>query len=265
VLNPARKFSGIAIGRVNSELVAIITGGSRGIGAATAKLLANKGYRICVNYRSDEVTADAVVNELASYGTTAIAVQADIGKEDDVVRLFEVVDQKLGPISALVNNAGILLPQMRVEAMAASRINQIFETNVTGAFLCCREAVKRMSTRHGGRGGSIVNVSSAASRLGAAGEYVDYAASKGAIDTLTRGLALEVAAEDIRVNCVRPGFIHTGMHSDGGEPDRIARVADSIPLKRGGIPEEVANAIYWLLSDEASYSTGSFIDLAGGR
>ena len=149
--------------------------------------------------------------------------------------------------------------------MAASRINQIFETNVTGAFLCCREAVKRMSTRHGGRGGSIVNVSSAASRLGAAGEYVDYAASKGAIDTLTRGLALEVAAEDIRVNCVRPGFIHTGMHSDGGEPDRIARVVDSIPLKRGGTPEEVANAIYWLLSDEASYSTGSFIDLAGGR
>ena len=250
---------------MNSELVAIITGGSRGIGAATAKLLANKGYRICVNYRSDEVIADAVVNELASYGTTAIAVQADIGKEDDVVRLFEVVDQKLGPISALVNNAGILLPQMRVEAMAASRINQIFETNVTGAFLCCREAVKRMSTRHGGRGGSIVNVSSAASRLGAAGEYVDYAASKGAIDTLTRGLALEVAAEDIRVNCVRPGFIHTGMHSDGGEPDRIARVVDSIPLKRGGTPEEVANAIYWLLSDEASYSTGSFIDLAGGR
>lgn len=265
MLNPARKFSGIAIGRVNSEPVAIVTGGSRGIGAATAKLLANKGYRICVNYRSDEVAADAVVNELTSYGTTAIAVQADIGKEDDVVRLFEVVDQELGPVTALVNNAGILLPQMRVEAMAASRINQIFETNVTGAFLCCREAVKRMSTRHGGRGGSIVNVSSAASRLGAAGEYVDYAASKGAIDTLTRGLALEVAAEGIRVNCVRPGFIHTEMHADGGEPDRVARVADSIPLKRGGTPDEIANAIYWLLSDAASYSTGSFIDLAGGR
>jgi NAD(P)-dependent dehydrogenase (short-subunit alcohol dehydrogenase family) len=149
--------------------------------------------------------------------------------------------------------------------MDASRINQILETNVTGAFLCCREAIRRMSTRHGGHGGSIVNVSSAASRLGAAGEYVDYAASKGAIDTLTRGLALEVAAEGIRVNCVRPGFIQTEMHADGGEPDRVARLADSIPLKRGGTPEEVANAIYWLLSDEASYSTGSFIDLAGGR
>jgi len=253
------------IGRVNSELVAIITGGSRGIGAATAKLLANKGYQICVNYRSDEVAANAVVNELTSYGTTAIAVQADIGKEEHAIRLFEVVDQELGPITALVNNAGILLPQMRVEDMTASRIKQIFETNVTGAFLCCREAVKRMSTRHGGRGGSIVNVSSAASRLGAAGEYVDYAASKGAIDTLTRGLALEVAAEGIRVNGVRPGFIHTQMHADGGEPDRVARVADSIPLKRGGMPDEIANAIYWLLSDAASYSTGSFIDLAGGR
>lgn len=250
---------------MNSELVAIVTGGSRGIGASTAKLLANKGYRICINYRSDEVAANAVVSELTSHGTTAIAVQADIGKEDDTVHLFEVVDQELGPVTALVNNAGILLPQMRVEDMEASRINQILETNVTGAFLCCREAVRRMSTRHGGHGGSIVNVSSAASRLGAAGEYVDYAASKGAIDTLTRGLALEVAAEGIRVNCVRPGFIHTEMHADGGEPNRVARVADSIPLKRGGRPEEVANAIYWLLSDDASYSTGSFIDLAGGR
>lgn len=250
---------------MNSELVAIITGGNRGIGAATAKLLANKGYRVCINYRSDEAAANAVVSELKSCGTTAIAVQADIGKEDDAVRLFEVVDQELGLITALVNNAGILLPQMRVEDMNANRINQILETNVTGAFLCCREAVKRMSTKHGGHGGAIVNVSSAASRLGSAGEYVDYAASKGAIDTLTRGLALEVADEGIRVNCVRPGFIHTDMHADGGEPDRVARLADSIPLKRGGTPEEVANAIFWLLSDEASYSTGSFIDLAGGR
>lgn len=263
--NPARKFSGIVIGRVNSELVAIITGGSRGIGAATADLLASKGYRICVNYRRDKTAADAVVSKLQSYGTKAIAIQADIGKEEDTVRLFEIVDQELGPVAALVNNAGILMPQMRVEDMDASRINQILETNVTGAFLCCREAVRRMSTRHGGHGGSIVNVSSAASRLGAAGEYVDYAASKGAIDTLTRGLALEVAAEGIRVNCVRPGFIQTEMHADGGEPDRVAQLADSIPLKRGGTPEEVANAIYWLLSDEASYSTGSFIDLAGGR
>jgi len=250
---------------MNNKSVAIITGGSRGIGAATAKLLGEKGYRICVNYRRDEAAANAVVGDLRSRGASAIAVQADIGKEDDAVRLFENVDQQLGPVTALVNNAGILLPQMRVEDMEASRINQILETNVTGAFLCCREAVKRMSTRHGGHGGAIVNVSSAASRIGSAGEYVDYAASKGAVDTLTRGLALEVADEGIRVNCVRPGFIHTDMHADGGEPDRVARLADSIPLKRGGTPEEVANAIFWLLSDEASYSTGSFIDLAGGR
>jgi NAD(P)-dependent dehydrogenase (short-subunit alcohol dehydrogenase family) len=250
---------------VNNEPVAIITGGSRGIGAATAKLLGEKGYRICVNYRRNEAAANAVVSDLKSCGASAIAVQANIGKEDDTCRLFEIVDRQLGPVTALVNNAGILLPQSRVEDMAASRINEILETNVTGAFLCCREAVKRMSTKHGGGGGSIVNVSSAASRIGAAGEYVDYAASKGAVDTLTRGLALEVAGEGIRVNCVRPGFIYTEMHADGGEPDRVARLADSIPLQRGGTPEEVANAIFWLLSDDASYSTGSFIDLAGGR
>ena len=250
---------------MNSEHVAMITGASRGIGAATARVLARKGYQVCVNFRRDENAANTVVSELVSNGAKAIAIQADISKEDDVIRLFEAVDQELGPITALVNNAGILLPQMRVEDMDASRINQILEVNVTGAFLCCKEAVKRMSTRHGGNGGSIVNVSSAASRLGAAGEYVDYAASKGAIDTLTRGLALEVAAEGIRVNCVRPGYIETQMHADGGEPDRVARLADSIPLKRGGTPEEVANAIYWLLSDDASYSTGSFVDLAGGR
>ena len=250
---------------MHSEHVAIITGASRGIGAATARVLARKGYQVCVNFRRDENAANTVVSELVSNGAKAIAIQADISKEDDVIRLFEAVDQELGPITALVNNAGILLPQMRVEDMDASRINQILEVNVTGAFLCCKEAVKRMSTRHGGNGGSIVNVSSAASRLGAAGEYVDYAASKGAIDTLTRGLALEVAAEGIRVNCVRPGYIETQMHADGGEPDRVARLAESIPLKRGGTPEEVANAIYWLLSDDASYSTGSFVDLAGGR
>ncbi len=250
---------------MNNKPVAIITGGSRGIGAATAKLLGEKGYRICVNYRRDEAAANAVVNDLKACGASAIAVQANIAKEEDTLRLFEIIDRDLGPVTALVNNAGILLPQMRVEDMAASRINEILETNVTGTFLCCREAVKRMSTKHGGCGGSIVNVSSAASRIGAAGEYVDYAASKGAVDTLTRGLALEVAAEGIRVNCVRPGFIYTRMHADGGEPDRVARLADSIPLKRGGTPEEVANAIFWLLSDDASYSTGSFIDLAGGR
>ncbi len=250
---------------MKNRRVAIITGSSRGIGAATAKLLGTEGYRICVNYRSDETAANAVISELASCGTAAIAVQADVGKEEDAVRLFETAEEALGPLSALVNNAGIVLSQTRVEEMTASRINQVFETNVTGAFLCCREAVKRMSTRHGGQGGSIVNVSSAASRIGSAGEYVDYAASKGAIDTLTRGLSLEVAAEGIRVNCVRPGFIYTEMHAAGGEPNRVARLADSIPMKRGGTPEEVARSIVWLLSDDASYVTGTFIDVAGGR
>ncbi len=250
---------------MTSRRVAIITGSSRGIGAATAKLLARQGYRICVNYFSDETAANAVVSELASCGETAIAVQADVSKEDDTVRLFETAEQALGPLTALVNNAGIVLPQMRVEDMNASRINRILATNVTGAFLCCREAIKRISTRHGGQGGSIVNVSSAASRIGSAGEYVDYAASKGAIDTLTRGLSLEVAAEGIRVNCVRPGFIYTEMHAAGGEPNRVARLADSIPMRRGGTPDEVAHSIAWLLSDDASYITGTFIDVAGGR
>lgn len=250
---------------MTSRRVAIVTGSSRGIGAATAKLLGRQGYRICVNYFSDEAAANAVVRELASCGATAIAVQADVSKEEDAVRLFETAEQALGPLTALVNNAGIVLPQMRVEDMNANRINRILATNVTGAFLCCREAIKRISTRHGGQGGSIVNVSSAASRIGSAGEYVDYAASKGAIDTLTRGLSLEVAAEGIRVNCVRPGFIYTEMHAAGGEPNRVARLADSIPMRRGGTPDEVAHSIAWLLSDDASYITGTFIDVAGGR
>ncbi len=250
---------------MTSRRVAIVTGSSRGIGAATAKLLGRQGYRICVNYFSDEAAANAVVRELASCGATAIAVQADVSKEEDAVRLFETAEQALGPLTALVNNAGIVLPQMRVEDMNANRINKILATNVTGAFLCCREAIKRISTRHGGQGGSIVNVSSAASRIGSAGEYVDYAASKGAIDTLTRGLSLEVAAEGIRVNCVRPGFIYTEMHAAGGEPNRVARLADSIPMRRGGTPDEVAHSIAWLLSDDASYITGTFIDVAGGR
>ena len=245
--------------------VAIITGGSRGIGAATAGVLAKQGYRICVNYCSNEAAANAVVSELTRCGSKAIAVQADVSKEDDTTRMFEAVDETLGPITALVNNAAILLPQTRVEDMDAARINRILETNVTGAFLCCREAVKRMSTKHGGQGGSIVNVSSVASRTGSAGEYVDYAASKGAIDTLTRGLSREVAAEGIRVNGVRPGFIHTEMHASGGEPGRVDRLADSIPMQRGGTVTEVANAIAWLLSDKASYVTGTFVEAAGGR
>ncbi len=250
---------------MNSERIVIVTGASRGIGAATAKSLASDGYKVCVNYRADEAAADSMVDELTSSGVSAIAVRADVANEDDVVRLFETVEHGLGRVTALVNNAAILLPQMRVEDMDATRINRILSTNVTGAFLCCREAVKRMSTRHGGRGGSIVNVSSAASRLGSAGEYVDYAASKGAVDTLTKGLSLEVAAEGIRVNCVRPGFIYTDMHADGGEPNRVDRLSDSLPMKRGGSPEEVAHAIRWLLSDEASYVTGTFIEASGGR
>ncbi|HTN04804.1 SDR family oxidoreductase [Planctellipticum variicoloris] len=245
--------------------VLIITGGSRGIGAATAKLAAARGYAVCVNYHRSRPAADAVVAEITAAGGRAIAVAADVASEVDVVSLFQKVDDLLGPVTALVNNAGILETQMRVEEMNASRLNRILATNVTGSFLCAREAIRRMSTRHGGRGGAIVNVSSAASRLGAAGEYVDYAASKGAVDTLTIGLSREVAGERIRVNAVRPAFIDTEIHASGGEPGRVDRIKDSIPMKRGGQPEEVASAILWLLSDEASYTTGTFIELAGGR
>lgn len=245
--------------------IALITGASRGIGAATAKVLAQQGYAICVNYKSNAKAADQLVVELTAAGVRAIAVQADISQEADVERLFNTLDQQLGPITALVNNAGILRPQSRVEDLTAERINQLLTTNVTGYFLCCREAIKRMSTKHGGQGGSIVNVSSVAARTGSPHEYIDYAATKGAIDTLTTGLSIEVADEGIRVNGVRPGFIYTDMHTDGGEPGRVDRLSPVIPMKRGGQPEEVAQAIAWLLSDAASYSTGSFIDLAGGK
>lgn len=251
--------------KVHENKLVLVTGASRGIGAATAKLFASKGYAVCVNYRADVNAANDVVDELRKLGVKSHSIQADVSKEDEVVRLFETIDKQLGQISVLVNNAGILLPQMRLVEMHAERINQILTTNVTSYFLCAREAIKRMSTEYGGTGGAIINVSSAAARLGSAGEYIDYAASKGAIDTLTRGLALELADEGIRVNCVRPGFIDTDMHADGGEPGRIERIKASIPMKRGGKPEEIANAIYWLASDKASYSTGSFIDIAGGR
>jgi NAD(P)-dependent dehydrogenase (short-subunit alcohol dehydrogenase family) len=245
--------------------VALITGGSRGIGAATAVYLAAKGYNICINYKSNSRAAAKVLTQIKSHGVQGISVQADVSNESDVVRLFCEIDDKLGALTHLVNNVGILLPQSRVEDLTALRINSILTTNVTSYFLCCREAIKRMSPNHGGKGGSIVNVSSAASRLGSPHEYIDYAASKGAIDTLTIGLSLEVASENIRVNCVRPGFIHTDMHSDGGEPDRINRVKENIPMKRGGKPSEVASAIAYLLDDEASYITGTFIDIAGGK
>lgn len=245
--------------------VALVTGSGRGIGAATARLLAARGYDLCINYKSNRKSADLLVAELRQKGGNVFSIQADISVESEVNGLFSQMDERLGRLTALVNNPGILLPQMRVECMDAERINKILTTNVTGYFLCCREAIKRMSRKYGGLGGAIVNVSSAAARLGSAGEYVDYAASKGAIDTLTTGLALEIASEGIRVNGVRPGFIHTDIHTDGGEPDRIARIAPSIPLQRGGTPHEVASAICWLLSSEASYVTGSFIDIAGGR
>lgn len=245
--------------------IAIITGSSKGIGAATAIRLASDGYDICVNYLSNDVAAENIVKTVKAYGVNAISVKADISSEKDVEKLFQKVDQKLGKPFALVNNAGILFQQSRVVEMTAERINKVLMTNVTGYFLCCKEAITRMSTNNGGHGGVIVNVSSAASRIGSSGEYVDYAASKGAIDTLTIGLASEVAEEGIRVNCVRPGLIYTEMHKSGGEPNRVDRLKDSLPTKRGGQPEEVAAAISWLVSSESSYTTGSFIEVSGGR
>ncbi len=249
---------------MNSQKVALITGAGRGIGAATARLFASKGYAVCINYKSNFQSANQVADTIISEGGHCITVQADVSCEDDVIRMFSTVDKELGTLSVLVNNAGILKTQSRLEDMTADRINLILVNNVTSYFLCCRQAVKRMSTRHGGIGGAIVNVSSGASRTGSPNEYIDYAASKGAIDTLTKGLSLEVAAEGIRVNCVRPGLIHTDMHADGGEPDRIARLKSKIPLQRGGQPIEVAEAIYWLASEKSSFSTGNFLDLAGG-
>lgn len=243
----------------------LITGSSRGIGAATARLAASRGWSVCVNYRENRAAAEAVREDSERFGVKAVVVQADVAVETDVLRLFETVDRELGPLSGLVNNAGILERQMRVEEMDAGRIQRVFAANVLGSFLCCREAVRRMSKKRVGKGGAIVNVSSVAARVGSPGEYVDYAAAKGAIDTLTVGLSKEVAEEGIRVNAVRPGFIYTDIHASGGEPGRVDRVKEGVPMKRGGQPEEVAAAILWLLSDEASYATGTFIDLAGGR
>jgi NAD(P)-dependent dehydrogenase (short-subunit alcohol dehydrogenase family) len=249
---------------MTSEKIAIITGGSRGIGAATAMLFAKNGYAVCINYKSNEIAALKVAEDIKDFGGSCIIVQADVSNEQDVVRLFTTVDEKLGRVSVLVNNAGILKPQCRFEDLTAERINTILTTNVTSYFLCCREAVIRMSSRHGGLGGSIVNVSSGAAKSGSPNEYIDYAASKGAIDTLTKGLSVEVAGEGIRVNCVRPGLIYTEMHADGGEPNRVDRLKHNLPMKRGGQPSEIAEAIFWLASDKASFSTGNFLDLVGG-
>ena len=245
--------------------IAVITGGSRGIGAATATLAAERGYRVAIVYRANRVAADDVVRRIQSAGGEAIAVQADVASEDDVVRVFETVDARLGRLDALVNNAGVLDLQMRVADMSAARIARTLAVNVVGPFLCAREAVRRMSTARGGRGGAIVNVSSRAAQYGSPHEYVDYAASKGALESFTIGLAQEVAQEGIRVNAVRAGHIYTEIHASGGEPDRVERVKATVPMRRGGQPEEVARAILWLLSPEASYSTGSFLDVSGGR
>lgn len=244
--------------------VLLVTGGSRGIGAATACLAADEGYDVCISYLQNQTAADKVVHSIMQKGGRAIAIAADVASEPDVIRLFNQVDKQLGRLTALVNNAGILEPQMSVARMDVARLNRVFSANILGSFLCVREAIQRMSIPQGGSGGAIVNVSSGASRSGSPGEYVDYAASKGAIDTMTIGLAKEVASEGIRVNAVRPGFIYTDIHASGGEPDRVDRVKASVPLKRGGQAEEVAQAILWLLSEKASYTTGSFIDVTGG-
>jgi NAD(P)-dependent dehydrogenase (short-subunit alcohol dehydrogenase family) len=243
----------------------LITGGSRGIGAATARLAASQGYTVCINYLRHEQAAQALVDSIAAAGGKAVALQGDVSQEPEVLRLFQRLDALPGRLHALVNNAGILEGQRRVEGMDAARINRVLATNVTGSFLCAREAVLRMSTLRGGQGGAIVNLSSRAAVLGAPGEYVDYAASKAAVDALTIGLAKEVAAEGIRVNAVRPGLIRTEIHASGGEPGRVERLQSGVPMGRGGEAEEVAQAVLWLLSEQAAYTTGSFLDVSGGR
>jgi NAD(P)-dependent dehydrogenase (short-subunit alcohol dehydrogenase family) len=243
----------------------LITGGSRGIGAATALLAAKEGYAVIVNYYRNKNAADTIVSKIKNEGGAAIAIQADITKEQDVARLFNESKRVFGNLEALVNNAGILEPQMKFESMSMERIINIFRTNVFAQFLCSQEAVKQMALSKGGKGGVIVNISSLASRSGAPGEYIDYASSKGAIDTFTIGLSKEVANEGIRVNAVRPAFIYTDIHADGGEPGRVDRIKNTIPLKRGGQAKEVAEAILWLASERSSYCTGIFIDVSGGK
>lgn len=245
--------------------IVLITGASRGIGAATALLAARHGWDVAVNYSSNEAAAQTVVQAVQALGRRAIAVQADVAEEAQVLAMFARIDQELGRLGALVNNAGVVDRAQRLQDMAMARWRRMFDTNVLGSFLCAREAVRRMSTAEGGAGGSIVNVSSRAACLGSANQYVDYAASKAAIDTMTLGLAHEVAAQGIRVNGVRPGLIETDIHASGGQPDRVQRLSAGVPLGRGGTADEIAQAIYWLMSDLSSYCTGSFIDAGGGR
>ncbi len=245
--------------------VALITGGSRGIGAATALRAAQQGFAIAVNYTRHAEAADAVVQQIVATGGTAFAVKADVADEAQVLAMYQAIDTQLGPVTALVNNAGVVDVAARVDEMSVQRIRRMFDINVLGTFICTREALRRMSTRHGGKGGSIVNVSSVAARLGGPGQYVDYSASKGAIDTFTVGLAKEVATEGVRVNAVRPGIIETEIHASGGQPDRAQQMALLVPMLRAGSAEEVANTIVWLLGPDASYVTGANIDVAGGR
>jgi NAD(P)-dependent dehydrogenase (short-subunit alcohol dehydrogenase family) len=245
--------------------VLLVTGGSRGIGAATALLAAERGYAVAVNYAHNSLAADQVVRHIRANGGQAITIQADVGEEAQVVAMFKRIDAKLGPLTALVNNAGVVDVACRVDEVTSDRLRRLFDINVLDSFLCARDAILRMSKRHGGAGGSIVNVSSVAARLGGGGQYVDYAATKGAMDTFTIGLAREVATEGIRVNAVRPGIIDTDIHASGGEPDRAGRLASSVPMPRAGTAKEVAQSIVWLLSEQASYTTGALLDIAGGR
>lgn len=249
---------------MTTSKIALVTGSSRGIGAETARLLALSGYAVCINYLSNDQAADEVRQQIVDEGGRCIVVQADTSSGEAVSRLFETMDRELGTLSLLVNNAAILQTQCRMEDISEARFSEVLNTNVMSCFLCSKEAVKRMSTRHGGTGGVIVNVSSMAAKSGSPNEYVDYAASKGAVDSLTRGLALEVAAEGIRVNGVRPGLIYTDMHAAGGEPDRVDRLKAKIPMQRGGEAVEVAEAIAWLASDKSSFVTGTFIETSGG-
>ncbi|GAC19825.1 SDR family oxidoreductase [Paraglaciecola arctica] len=247
-----------------NDKIVLITGASRGIGAATTRLFAQKGYGVCINFLKDEIAAEQLKNEILQYQVKCITVKADVSKASEVKRLFKTVDEELGCLSVLVNNVGILKTQCRLDEIDEQRFSQVLTTNVMSCFLCSQQAVKRMSSKYGGKGGSIVNVSSGAAKSGSPNEYIDYAASKGAIDSLTKGLAIEVAGEGIRVNAVRPGLIHTDIHASGGEPNRIDRLKAKIPMQRGGEPAEVAEAIYWLASEKSSFATGSFIDIAGG-
>ena len=248
-----------------SKPIMLITGGSRGIGAATALGAAKRGYRVALSYLGNVAAANEIVQKIQQTGGEAIAIQADVGIEADVLRLFKTVDEKMGTLHVLINNAGMLEKQMRLDQMDVGRWQRVLNANVMGSFLCAREAVLRMSSKHGGKGGVIVNVSSAASRLGSPNEFIDYAAAKGAVDSMTIGLAKEVATEGIRVNAVRPGLIYTDIHTSAGEPSRVDRAKAGVPMQRGGTAEEVAETIFWLASDQSSYVTGTLLDVTGGR